>query len=566
MFYSENTELNQVYLKLKEGKLREGLHLVKQLENKDNLIPEVALLCKVAKADLLRLMGEIMESIKICELIYPLFQQKGDLKSSFDVLLIQTYSYMLIANVNKSETLFKQTTDLFKTIKDKFSIDLIDRKSLLLRINAGIQYFKGEIKKFLELNKQAHELAKETGDKGLISASLGNIAQAYMQMKQLDKALVSAKAAVELNYKNSFPNSLVTLIEVYVNRGEIKQAEKSLDIFHDYIKKRATINDKSRYIYSKALVLKSSLRARNRVKSEELFRKLALDDRYLAEYRIDALINLCDLYLIELRITNDLEIINEIQPFIRELLNIAQNQHLNLILAETYFLQAKLSILTSNIKQAQEFLTQAQNLAESFGLEMLAMKISNEHDNLLKQTKLWKQDKDIPLVDRLELASLEEQMEYMTKKRIIEIPELSEEEPIFLLILSEGGIPIYSKSFTEDDSFEDHLFGGFLTSVNAFINEKFSEGLKRASFGKYTLIMESVSPFLFCYVYEGQSYSALTHIKTFIDEMKANKEVWLTFEKYYRINQVVQKEEVPSLDSIITKIFIQKSIPNSQLS
>ena len=347
MFYSEITELNHVYHQVKEGNLREALHLVKELENNDYLTPEVTLFCKMAKADLFRLMGKFMESIEICEVLYPEFQQKGDLISSFDVLLLEAYSYMIMANVNKSESLVKRAKNLFNVIKDKYSIDQNGRESILLRIKSGNLYFKGEIQKCLDLNKKAYELAKKTGDKGLISASLGNISSAYIQMRKLNKALEYAKAAVELNYKNTLPNSLVTLIEAYVNRGEIKEAEKSLDIFRDYIEERDTANDKSRYIFSKALILKSSLRSRNRVKSEELFMSLAQDDSCLAEYRIDALINLCDLYISELEITNDLEILDEIQPFIQELITIAQNQHLYLPLAETYLLQAKISTLTS---------------------------------------------------------------------------------------------------------------------------------------------------------------------------------------------------------------------------
>ena len=72
MFYSEITELNHVYHQVKEGNLREALHLVKELENNDYLTPEVTLFCKMAKADLFRLMGKFMESIEICEVLYPL--------------------------------------------------------------------------------------------------------------------------------------------------------------------------------------------------------------------------------------------------------------------------------------------------------------------------------------------------------------------------------------------------------------------------------------------------------------------------------------------------------------
>ncbi|MFX1498936.1 MAG: hypothetical protein ACFFBH_15530, partial [Promethearchaeota archaeon] len=92
------------------------------------------------------------------------------------------------------------------------------------------------------------------------------------------------------------------------------------------------------------------------------------------------------------------------------------------------------------------------------------------------------------------------QMDYMIKRRIIEDPKLTDEQPVLLLIVSEGGIPFFSHSFIEDKTFEDHLFGGFFTAINSFINEKFSEGLDRASFGKHTLLMDTISHLL-CVMY-----------------------------------------------------------------
>ncbi len=189
------------------------------------------------------------------------------------------------------------------------------------------------------------------------------------------------------------------------------------------------------------------------------------------------------------------------------------------------------------------------------------MKISNEHDELLKQLNIWESLKEskIPFSERIKLTRLNEQMDHMISKRKIEVPQLSDEEPVLLLIVSEGGIPFFSRSFMEDKSFEDHLFGGFFTAINAFINEKFSEGLERASFGDHTLIMNSVSPFLMCYVYKGQSYSAQNRMKSFINEMKSNKELWETFERYHEMNKKINMRDIPSLEPLITKIFIEKS-------
>ena len=320
------------------------------------------------------------------------------------------------------------------------------------------------------------------------------------------------------------------------------------------------------YLHSKALILKSSLRARDRIKAEDIFKELAMDNTILSDIRIQAIIHLSDLYLTELRMTNDPEIINEIYPYIQELLKITEEQHLYLYLAETHLLQAKLSLLTLDLKKAKRFLTQAQKIAESYGLKRIAMKVSYEHDELLRQTKMWESVKTstLSLSDRLELTGLNEQMENMVKRRMIEVPEFSDEEPVLLLIVSEGGVPFFRKSFIEDKFYEDHLFGGFITSINAFINNTFSEGLNRASFGKYTLLIKSIAPFLVCYIFKGASYYALQRVKLLISKIESNEEVWQTLQHFFQTNRIIQKEDIPSLNMMINKIFIEKSIPSEE--
>jgi hypothetical protein len=146
----------------------------------------------------------------------------------------------------------------------------------------------------------------------------------------------------------------------------------------------------------------------------------------------------------------------------------------------------------------------------------------------------------------------------MTKKRIIENPELLEEQPIFLLILSEGGVPVYSHWFIRESDLGDHLFGGFLSSINAFIKDAFSEGLDRASFGQYKLLMKSIAPFLICYIFKGPSYYALQRANLFIEKMLIQKETWQKLENFYRTNRIVQKNDISSLEPLITEIFIEK--------
>jgi hypothetical protein len=71
---------------------------------------------------------------------------------------------------------------------------------------------------------------------------------------------------------------------------------------------------KLNYLINKALLLKANPRAHNLSKAEEILKKAVEEDVVLYEAHIDALLNLCDLYLIDLRNTNDLEIMEEIRP------------------------------------------------------------------------------------------------------------------------------------------------------------------------------------------------------------------------------------------------------------
>jgi hypothetical protein len=212
------------------------------------------------------------------------------------------------------------------------------------------------------------------------------------------------------------------------------------------------------------------------------------------------------------------------------------------------------------MKTARRYLTQAQKIAESYGIKRLAMKISCEHDDLLRKTKMWENLKtsEVSLSERLELAGLNEQMENMVKKRMIEIPEISKEDPVMLLILTEGGNLLFSKKFVEDFSFDDDILGGFLTTINYIISEVFSEGLDRAVFGPFTLLMMPVQPFLVCYIFKGYSYFANHKIKIFLDSIQNNSVIWQSLQKFFQKSKSVQLNDIPSLESIVMEIFVEE--------
>lgn len=63
-----------------------------------------------------------------------------------------------------------------------------------------------------------------------------------------------------------------------------------------------------------------------------------------------------------------------------------------------------------------------------------------------------------------------------------------------------------------------------------------------------------------CYVFKGQSYSAQHRIRYFLDKIQRNKDVWKKFETFLELNQEIQLKDIPSLEHLITEVFIERKI------
>ncbi|MFW9818841.1 MAG: tetratricopeptide repeat protein [Candidatus Thorarchaeota archaeon] len=429
-------------------------------------------------------------------------------------------------------------------------------------ISLGVNYLSiYETEIGLKHHMKSLAIFQEINNNWYIAVLLSNIGIVYCNKGEYDLALKYLEKSLILweQYPFRLESCLYNLVFITLEKGDDELAQKYFHRLENMYNQKKGVHIELFYKYLKALMLKRSTRIRDKAKAEELLKQIIETEAIYLEVTRDALVCLCDLLLSEFRISKNNEVFDEINVYISKLVNIAEKTHSFQVFCETFILQAKLSLLNFKTKEAQRFLTQAQKIAEKYGIKRLAMKISYEHDELIKQLKVWEKlkESDADLSERWKLAGLNEQMETMVKKLKTDVPEHEDEEPVLLLIVSEGGVPFFSQSFMENKKIEDHLFGGFFTAINSFINEIFSEGLDRASFGNYTLLMNSISPFLMCYVYKGQSYSAQKRIKSFINEIKNKKELWNTFKKFYLRNQKIQMKDIPSLEPLIKKIFLK---------
>jgi len=458
----------------------------------------------------------------------------------------------------------KQCLRLAKEFNSKYLIAMGLRTLFLLYA------YKGDPNRALRCLEHSFELFKEIDNKTRASAMLGQIGENYRRRGEYQRALDYLEQSLKLQTKTGTlvdkTTIIATMLEVAVNKGDLELAQ-------DYLTDLEQINVKEEnewinllYRGSKALILKTSPRAKNRVEAERIYKEIIeeLGDDFAI---IDIFLQLCELLLYELQITSDLEVLNEIEYYISRLLNLAEKSSSFWILGEVYLLRAKLALIKLDFKEARQLLTQGQQIAEKYDLTLLAMKISNEHDILFKELGKWENFKETKasFQDRLKLSRLSEHMDYMVKKRAIDPINLIDEDPVVILVISQGGNPIFSQAFLDEWNFQDHLFGGFLTAVNSFSDEMLNEGFDRAIFGKYTLLMKSISPFLVCYLFKGQSYLAQQRLKYFAHKIQENLEIWDTFIKYLKTNQEIQLKDIPSLEMAIKDIFINKKMPSDEL-
>ncbi|KKL16777.1 hypothetical protein LCGC14_2492170, partial [marine sediment metagenome] len=277
-----------------------------------------------------------------------------------------------------------------------------------LNVIALVYSFKGELDRSIILFEQSLELFKELNNKTRMAGALNNLSYDYKRRDELDRALECIEQSMALHREvgrlGFLANNYDFLIQILIDMGDIKRAQISL---HDLEQLNSQLKNKELntiYLLDKALLLKTSLRARDRVKAEEIIKQFLEEEDLNYESRRGALLSLCELILIELRITNDLGVLDELNQFIARLLDIAEKSHSYSILCETLLIQAKLALISLNLEKAQRLLTQGQKIAEKYGLSLLARKISNEHDKLLKQLSMWENLKESK-------ASLNERME-----------------------------------------------------------------------------------------------------------------------------------------------------------
>ncbi|MFX0003904.1 MAG: TIR domain-containing protein [Promethearchaeota archaeon] len=427
----------------------------------------------------------------------------------------------------------------------------------------GIIYFmKGELDVALSYFEQVLAFAEKENILYLKHGSYNNIGMLYHEKGDYNLALENMEKSISIaeEYGTNIQifNVADSLFHLALDMNNLEKAQQCLNRMKQIADQEESNHYKISYNINRAIHLKNSPRAINRGKAEEILKQL-IEERILDfESLRSALINLCDLLLNELRATNEPEILDELQTYISQLFDAVKNSRSYSLLAETYLLQARLSLITLDMIKARQFLTKAQEIAEKYGLDLLAKKISSEHDDLLKQLEMWEKLKqsNAPLAERIELSRFSEQMERLVKKKLVETPKLLAEQPVLLTIMSKEGNALLSNAFTADLSIDSAYFSEFLSSCHTFCNQIFSESFDRVKFGQNTVLITAVDSYSVCYMFQGQSYSARQKLIHFSETVKKDSEIMKILQDAEKNNIEVKVNETATLEELIYESFL----------
>lgn len=575
-------EIIQAEELISKGKTEEALKIVREFQQsawpyfyrkESNKALKIALQCK----EFIEKKGEEIDIARNLLLLGWIFHQKAEFNTALDFGMKSVdffkkigdqvglaSSLHLVGTIHMSNYDFDLCINYFNDALSIKEINPIEKVIILSSL--GNNYaIRGELPKAIDYSKQGLKLAEENKFINFIPSFLWYLGSTYCfrgdfskGKKYLKKGLVEAKKINDV-YIIGF-----TLLGLVIRNIELDSNEEAIEYLEQL--KELSIKGKNRFIIkshsvARGVFLQNSSRTRERAEAEFLLKEIV--DKEIKNMpnmvlHFFASFFLCDLYLEELAMTNDSKIIEDINPLILQFTDYATKMNSNMLFIEIKVLKAKLELIQLNFEEAKSLLTEAQHLSELHNNQLFAQVISDEHDRLLEQQELWaKMEKtNTPFSERIRLAEFDGILDRIQGKRLEGELKLISEVPVFLLIITESGAPLFSYSFSQELSFEDDIISGFISAFNTFSGELFSKGLDRARFGEYIILIESVNVYSICYLFKGQSYPAKQKLTSLIEELKNNSTIWLNLEKFYKTSQVVELKDLPQIEDLIKEIFI----------
>ncbi|MHA2254071.1 MAG: tetratricopeptide repeat protein, partial [Candidatus Kariarchaeaceae archaeon] len=295
------------------------------------------------------------------------YRQKGD--------LLQALEY------------YQNALEIFKKHNKKQTVASIHN-------NIGVVYrLQGNLDQALEYYQKSLQIFEEIGKADSIASRYENIGVVYYQKNELNLAQSNLKKAFNIiesiGNDINISHTLFYLLLVAISDGNTRDKEE----YFSYLKKVCHRTDNFLIVLRckiiHALILMAKKRLADTVEAKSLFIEIINDKHVNNELEILAMLYICEINMLELKLTDDDEIFREAQEIISRLENIAHSQNSFYLLIETQILQSKFLLLKGEFSKSIDLLNKASVFAKENTLDHFIIKIQGELGVINSQLELW---------------------------------------------------------------------------------------------------------------------------------------------------------------------------------
>ncbi len=466
--------------------------------------------------------GDRKQAFLILEKIFKLLE-----KSENRYLLGMANNYQGLLYYGKGEfslalKFLNRSLAFFRKIENKKLIG-----SLISNIGS-IHNLRGELDLSLASFKQSLLIFEELNNQQNIAYHLDKLGSVYARKGELDLALVyyfkSLEKYKELNIEIAKAKILSNVISVSIYDDDLENAQQYLvelkEINNETSNKRIDLWTR----ISEALVLKSQKNDHDVERAFTILKKIADEDKPKIDIYGEVLLNLCDILLDLLRKKNQEVYLTEIRKYLTQLYEMAKKQDSFWLVAQSNWLLGYLALIELDMVKALSMFTQAQQIAEEKGFKRLAMNISNEFDKMIRKSgdNELKTKQDLSLAERVERSGFENVIKKI-KQNIVDEDDFREEKPIMLCIFNSKGRLIYHQTFLQGKiKHNGMIIDEFSSSISNILKDtpKGKKPLQRILYRELLVILKSFDDLSFCYVFDGQSYTALERLEIIITSLQ----------------------------------------------
>lgn len=392
---------------------------------------------------------------------------------------------------------YQEALQLAAIVGNSYSIARIQGNIAFNQLSLGL--YDEALKNFLQV-KDYSEQIKGIAPVNFHVNMLLHIAEAYELQGKFVEALEFVEQALSLEEQNKSITSNLLFIyyqqtNIYIKSDDLFSAKRSLKKLKRAMSKIDSRPVKPCYHYLSGLIeiKEANFGSAKRAFLEAI--KLAKGQvvQHFGLIHLKAAFQLANVLLHSYKFMGNPEEFLQALSLIKNLVTTAEEKNLNPLLCDVLIVRSFMYEILNKPDMANTDLITAQKIAEEQKLPMHLLRVNERRTKLqVSDSRQTKSEKTNGL-----LEYLGDTLPSILTTQVTAQQKETDASLLGILVMTDSGLPIYSRYFDEEIKTQDMLLSGLITAVSSFIKDVFTSetggSLKSISHEHVTILLERIS-------------------------------------------------------------------------